>query len=1018
MTITPEHRHEIEQAGAIRIQVPKADAAYLSPARVLLGLPLAIAFLLAAASPAVHGAEDETAPERAFDLRVKPFLRQYCERCHNAEKRTSGIRLDHLDRTFEDRDLKLWEGLRRQIEGEAMPPEDEPQPTDVERARMLEWIGRALEWARERPTPKNGGARRLTVAQYGNTLRELLLLEDDLTDVLPPDAVSRDGFVNNQETLALSPLQLEAYFDIAGRALDRCIVDPGARPAIRCFRVDLGAGINPEPCPDPLILGANSLLLDNRDFVVTQPRPIKPFDFEPRTMRTNYRFIEGYAGNATVRGWREYNSIYHAVFACMRGSPGYPKGLPYEVVPQGLLLRPAITNDEIFQADGTYGPKANFKISVRELPDDGHLRVTVTAAKYRDGLLLDPGAEARAAGGGDAVVVACRDPGSPQTVLIKTPGIYQVDVYPAAGRETRVEQGVTLALGERRVSARWQQPAFLAVRLDAGPLAVRADCTGPARLDRIVLTPLADDDGLARRFAAFERRSPRLGVHLGLRRDCGSTLAPVGAAQAVASETPARYVFEGAVRNFPSPDVETDNVNYLAGIREIGVRSEYTDGRDMPRLLIRSVEVEGPYHDAWPPAAHRNIFLESGPGEDPPAYARRVIGASAARAFRRPITAREEAALMAVFEESSRGGAGFRESVKDALQVVLTSPQFLFLVEDSRTPGPEPLDDYELASKLSYFLWNGPPDRAALRLAAAGSLRGRLDSELARMVDDPRFARFVGEFAAQWLALDKFRVLEPDRVRFPRLTRDLRAHLRQEPVEFVQHLIRANLPVRNLIESDFIVANEVVAAYYDLADRTEGGFRFEAIAHGRRELGGVLGQAAILAGLSDGRESNPVKRGAWLTRRIIAEPPDDPPPNVPPLREETQQLPLRERLARHRDARSCAQCHAKIDPWGIALEEFDAGGRLKRDSVDARSTLPDGTEVGGVADLKRYLAEDRIDQVAYSVLKHLATYATGRSLAHGELGILKRDLAKLRANNYRMRDMIRYVVNSPMFLEK
>ena len=127
---------------------------------------------------------------------------------------------------------------------------------------------------------------------------------------------------------------------------------------------------------------------------------------------------------------------------------------------------------------------------------------------------------------------------------------------------------------------------------------------------------------------------------------------------------------------------------------------------------------------------------------------------------------------------------------------------------------------------------------------------------------------------------------------------------------------------------------------------------------------------------------------------------------------------LRERLERHRNQPGCAQCHSKIDPWGVPFEEFDAGGRLKREPVDARSTLPDKTEVGGLIDLKRYLAEDRLDQVAFSLLKHLATYATGRGLNHNELELLKRDGVKLRANDYRMREMIRYVVNSPIFLEK
>ena len=184
----------------------------------------------------------------------------------------------------------------------------------------------------------------------------------------------------------------------------------------------------------------------------------------------------------------------------------------------------------------------------------------------------------------------------------------------------------------------------------------------------------------------FEKRSPRLGVHLGLRRDCGSTLSPVGAPQTVASDKLTRFVFEGAIRNFPSPDVEKDNVNYLAGIREIGVRSEYTDGRDMPRLLIRSVEFEGPFYETWPPPSHRNIFIDSARKNDLPVYAREIIRNFATRAYRRPITPRKKPHCWRSSRNHSPAGRNFQESVKDALQVVLTSPQFLFLIEKSSTP--------------------------------------------------------------------------------------------------------------------------------------------------------------------------------------------------------------------------------------------------------------------------------------------------------------------------------------------
>ncbi len=1190
-------------------------------------------------------AEADKALETSFAKEVKPFLNRFCLRCHNEEKQKSGVRVDLLDGAMEDRQLRLWGGISKQIHSSVMPPEDELQPTKLEREPVVAWIQHFLAVATSRPSPKNGGNRRLTIAQYRNTLRELLRIEDELTDALPPDAFSRDGFVNNQETLALSPLLLEGFFETAEKALHLAIVDPEAKPVIQNFRVDLGKSINRHPCPDHLVLGADSLLLNNEDLVVTQLTPSKLFAFEPFFMRTKYRFIEGYQGNDTVRGWRDYDSLYHAVFACMRGSRGYPKGNAYSTVPEGLLLRPAIPNDEIFGGDGTYGPKANFKISLRELPAHGHFRVIVTAAKYPDGLLLDPGTPAQRSEGPEAVV--CHDPKISQTLALKQAGIYQVDVHIAEPKQENVvpnssrlsdalagfwsldghaesanqekdltgkllgkakfvespfgkavsvdgdgdgvmiprhkamnigsgnftvaawihprqlsqggivglgkygwrhgwyldmpnDKGVlrietagpdnqsngtvvtppgairtnawqhvaavvqrgtgatrlfvngyvvakgsigpadldnpeadlhigriqdaqsfrgaldevrfyrraldeseiqallesgrqfvpppprepppelTLAVGDRQFSGTLRQPAFLVARFPAGTIRIRAEQAGtpPLPLEKIVFTPLAVDQASSMRFEAFEKRSPRLGVHLGLRRDCGSTLSPVGTAQTVSNEHLTRFTFEGAISNFPSPDVEPDNVNYLAGVREIGVRSEYTDGRDMPRLLIRSVEFEGPFFDEWPPASHRGIFVDFDRKEDLPAYAREILRKFATRAYRRPITASEETGLVGVFDKAIQSGANFYESIKEALQVAIASPQFLCLIENSSTPEPERLDSYELASKLSYFLWNGPPDHTLLQRAESSTLWSHLEAEVSRMIEDPRFSKFIDEFAFQWLGLEKFVVLEPDRDRFPKLTRETRNQLRQEPLRFLQYLIRNNLPTRNLIQSDFVVANEVVASYYELGDRPETGLEFVPILHGRRELGGLLSQAAIMAGLSNGRESNPIKRGAWLARRIIAEPPDDPPPNVPALKEDTQELPLRERLEHHRNQRGCAGCHSKIDPWGVPLEEFDAGGRLKLKPVDARSILPDKTHVAGMDGLRRYLAEDRIDQVAYSFLRHLSTYATGRHLSFNETEFLKKEGLQLKANGYRMQEMVRFVVRSPLFLEK
>jgi hypothetical protein len=1193
---------------------------------------------------ATPGDAKTTAEQEIFRSGMQPLLKQYCIRCHNAEEMQSGIRLDQLDGSLEDRQLFLWKDILKQINEGAMPPEDEKQPAAGQRQTLTQGIRQIMNAARSRDTQKNGSARRLTVSQYRNTIKDLLQLEDQLTDVLPPDSISKDGFLNNGQTMLLSPLLVESYFDIATKALDLCIVDEAAKPVIQNFRVDLGKAINPQPYPGKLILGANSHLLANNNFLVSQLKPTKPFDYDPFLMRTKYRFVEGYQGNATVRGWRDYDSIYHAVFACMRGNPGYPKGLPYQVIGNGLALRPAIPSAELFQVESTYGPKANFKISLRQLPEQGQFRVTVKAARYDDALLLNPGQSSRPES--TPGTITARQLANPQTVSVPKAGIYQANVFltppsldstpakadklakgligawPLNGdtqseskrkvltgrleggaqfidspfgkalsldgnddclvvdrddsmnvgtgdfsvaawiRPTQLRQGgivclgryswthgwyfdmpnnrgvlrietvspgnkpngtvasrpgvirvnqwqhvaavvrrgtnntnlyvngylvatgtvaptnldnpsvklhlgriegsqlfkgaiddvriyrraldiseikalllpgrqfvqppppekpqsLTLQLGQRQFSATLHQPAFAVLRLPAGPLPVQLQYGGKLTPDRVVLTPLADNDELARQFQVFEKRLPRLGLHMGLRRDCGSTFAPVGDSRPVANSTLEDFVFEGALNNFPTPDVEENNVNYLAGIREIGVRSEYTDGRDMPRLLIRSIEFEGPYYQSWPPAKHRNIFIDSKNKDNPAAYAREIIHSFASRAFRRPITSSEEASFLAAWKSSFEEEANFNQSIKDALLIVLTSPQFLFLIENSNSPQPEDLDPYELASKLSYFLWNTAPDEQLLKLAADNRLHGALDTEVERMIGDRRFAEFTSEFTSQWLSLDKFDVVEIDRKRFPQLTRDTRIHLREEPIQFLRYLIEKNLPLRNLIQSDFIVANEIVAGYYGLADRTEKGFEFIPIAHEGKQLGGILSQASILAGLSDGRESNPVKRGAWLARKIIAEPPDDPPPNVPALEGVDAKLPLRERLERHRNQKGCANCHAGIDPWGIPFEEFSAGGRwLEKPASNPGSTLPDGTEIKDFKGLKAYLVSDRIDQVAFSFMKHLASYGNGRSLSYNELVFLEEKGIELRHDGYRMQEMIRFIIKSDMFLKK
>ena len=265
-----------------------------------LGLLIAIVAFLSSSD--AYGQDSDV--EKSFTAQVQPLLQKYCLRCHNADNMKSGIRVDQLDGSLQDRHLFLWRDIGKQLDEAAMPPADEPQPTKEEHEFLSKWIEQALNVARSRDTQKNGSVRRLTVSQYRNTMRELLKLEENLSDILPPDGVSKDGFANNGQVLGLSPLQMEYYFDIAEKSLNLCIVDENSKPTIQNFRMDLGLGINPDPCKDSLILGANSLLLNNQDFVVTELQPQKPFAYTPYAMQSSFDFIEGYVGNDTIRQWK------------------------------------------------------------------------------------------------------------------------------------------------------------------------------------------------------------------------------------------------------------------------------------------------------------------------------------------------------------------------------------------------------------------------------------------------------------------------------------------------------------------------------------------------------------------------------------------------------------------------------------------------------------------------------------------------------------------------------------------
>ena len=444
-------------------------------------------------------------------------------------------------------------------------------------------------------------------------------------------------------------------------------------------------------------------------------------------------------------------------------------------------------------------------------------------------------------------------------------------------------------------------------------------------------------------------------------------------------------------------------------------------------LFVASVEVIGPLHVTQDgPESYRRVFTKlPKPGEES-AVARELLSAFAARAYRRPVAPAEVAKLTKLVDSVLAQKAPFVEAVGVGVQAVLCSPAFLFRWElDSPTTKAgdvRPLTDYEVASRLSYFLWSSMPDQPLLDLAARGELLtgGNLDKQTARMLQDPRAKTFAQNFAEQWLQLRAIDEIEIDRRKFPKFSDALRDAMVQESRMFFDTVLRENRPVFDLIEADFTFANQRLAEHYGLPEVKGDELRRVALP-ADSPRGGVLGQAAVLLATSLPTRTSPVIRGKWVLDQILGTPPPPPSANVPPL-EDTKvdkDATMRVRLEQHRANPDCAGCHAKMDPVGFALENFDATGAWRTHEgptpIDTASSLPGGVKLDGFPELKKYLKSEKF---ARAFAQNVATYALGRKLERYDRPAIDAIMARAKADGFRIQTLIAAIVGSDPFLRR
>lgn len=400
--------------------------------------------------------------------------------------------------------------------------------------------------------------------------------------------------------------------------------------------------------------------------------------------------------------------------------------------------------------------------------------------------------------------------------------------------------------------------------------------------------------------------------------------------------------------------------------------------------------------------------------------ARQIVEYYAFRAFRRPTAPEEIDRYLALFDRTGAQDLTFAGRIKTTLAALLVSPHFLYRVElDQPTDAPYRINDYELASRLSYFLWSSMPDPQLFRLAGEGRLHKPkiLAHQVARMLQDPKSRMLAEKFAGQWLGIDKLdTAAQPDPNRFESYTVELRDAMKREPLEMFQFVARENRSLLELLDADYTFVNGSLAEHYGIEGVS--GEDFQKVALTDRNRGGVLGMGAILTLTSYPLRTSPVLRGKWVLEEILGTPPPPPPPLVKSLPRDDrprQGLTFRQRLEKHREDPNCAACHKKMDPLGFGLENFDAIGRwrteIAKDPVDASGELPTGETFDGPAELKRILLA-RKDLFVRNITERMLAYALGRGLEYYDVPVVKDIVAKLEDSGYASRTLILEIVKS------
>jgi hypothetical protein len=951
--------------------------------------------------------------EARFHTTVQPFVASYCVECHGKEKPKGDLDLSaYATLVAVAKDLDQWETVLEQLESNTMPPAKARRHPEARlRGDVIEWIKsvRQQEAVRNAGDPGRVPARRLSNAEYDHTIRDLTGVDIRPTQEFPVDPANEAGFDNSAESLTMSPALMKKYLEAARRVADHVVLKP--------------EGFDFAPFPVVADTDRDKYCVRRIiDFYKQQRTDYA--DYFQAAWRYQHRAATG-KSDATIAGFASEAGISARYLATI------------------LSTLTGATDD--------VGPIAALQAQWRELPAPGPNGAEPGALRTECERMRD-------------FVVALRRELTPEVKNLTVPGM-QNGAQP-------------LVLWKNRQFAA-NRMRYSGGALDVGPAGLDSRTPGAQ-----ALVPPTEESDIGRYEATFARFcatfpdaffvSERARVYLdpkkekentgrllsagfhsmtGYFRDDGPlsalllddegrrtldrlweefdfiTGAPVRQYTSFVwfERTDSRYMRDPEFDFARAEDKDVTSPAKIERLAEVYLAKARRNGAS--QVALRAIED----HFAIIAASIRRVEQLRRSAE--PSHVA-ALQALAGRAYRRPLTPAERTGVAEFYQFlRQRDGLGHEDAVRDTLARILMSPRFCYRI-DGPASGADtgtsvrPLSDYALASRLSYFLWSSMPDQELLDCAAAGALQRPevLVAQARRMLRDERVRGLATEFGGNWLDFRRFEEHNSvDRERFPGFNDELRRSMFEEPIRFFVDLVQNDRSVLEFVEGNHTFVNPALARHYGISASAGGPEKWKRIDDAQRYgRGGLLTMAVFLTRNSPGLRTSPVKRGYWVVRRLLGEEIPAPPAVVPELPNDEAklgELTLRETLLKHRADKSCAGCHERFDPLGLAFEGFgpvgeqrnlDLGGR----PVDTRASYPGGGDGIGVDGLRQYLRARRHEEFLENLCRKLLAYALGRSLLPSDDVTIDDMRRRLAAGGFRFGTMVECIVMSPQFRNK